>query len=154
MSNIITITHDIELTDDFLSGIMCTALEGGIGYWAIAKNIKRTTKGDDWEYLSCELADDEEYHDAEIDQQEILDQLIEDEEHIYEDYDNKLRKMTEAAVKWNTLNYEVIAEGCKRAIEGRFNVAKYIIEQDCCMIDAGDADLIVQLGIFGEEVYC
>jgi hypothetical protein len=148
----ITIVHELELTDDFLSGVMCTALEGGIGYWAIAKDIKRT-EGDDWEYLSCELADNEEYHDAEIDQQEILDELVEEEEHIYEDYEDKLRKMTEAAVKWNTLNYEVIAKGCKRAIEGNYGFAKYILEQDGGMIDAGDADCIVQLGVLGEVVY-
>jgi hypothetical protein len=39
MQNAITLT--LPVSDDLCADIMCTALEGGIGYWCEARNIKR-----------------------------------------------------------------------------------------------------------------
>ena len=52
----------IELSDQTCGDILCAALEGGIGYWAVAQDIKRT-EDEDWNYLSATLTDAEEDED-------------------------------------------------------------------------------------------
>jgi hypothetical protein len=53
-----TKTRSAERTE-FLSGVLSTALEGGIGYWSVASQIKR--EGDyphgDWEYRAATLTE-------------------------------------------------------------------------------------------------
>jgi len=37
----VTITTTIEVTDHACHAVLTTALEGGIGYWAVARNLER-----------------------------------------------------------------------------------------------------------------
>ena len=122
MSEAIKINMTLELDDDFLECIMCTAFEGGSDYWAFARNVER----DNYNYISYELCDEEEYYDEE-----------EDEE----------------AVKWALVNKQTVAEGCRISIEKGQPYAEYILQKDAGMIDANDADCIIQYACFGELVY-
>jgi hypothetical protein len=55
----------IEISPQACADIMCTALEGGIGYWAQADQIKRDANGD---YVMCRLCecDGDENFDWEV----------------------------------------------------------------------------------------
>lgn len=50
-----------QIPDSFCADVLCAALEGGIGYWAEADDIKRTERDAEghWHYLSVVLTDAE-----------------------------------------------------------------------------------------------
>jgi hypothetical protein len=130
-----TVTIELNVTDQHCADIMCTALEGGIGYWAQARNIKCVLvppdggSGNDG-YESCELAE------------------LNDDESGYQ-WDKPLK-----------LNYDVIREGIKRImlnpVYARLGtgILRDIVSDDVGQyIDANVADVIVQFGLFNEERY-
>ena len=113
----------VRLTDEDIDDIMVAALEGGIGYWV----RKAEVVGD---YLGYYASDQISrggsllLHDAE-------------EDEIYE------------------LTLENFIEGFKLWIAGGYASAQAIEEGivDCMYIDAADADVIVQLALFGEILF-
>jgi hypothetical protein len=128
-----SITINIELTDQFCSDIMCTALEGGIGYWAQADKIVQSDEEDCMlHYVSCKLA------------------ALNDDETDF-DWSNPY-----------TLDFNAIRRGVERVLHPDFSVRSDIrgwILADLCdqerggMIDSEAADVIVQAALFGEIVY-
>jgi hypothetical protein len=118
---------DIELSDLEVVNIYTTALEGGIGYWAVCDEYK-------WQYL---------YEDWEKDIVKPLEPdqalvVLSDKEGT--DFENVV--LTPAKIK----------DGAKLLIE-RFPHLYQILDSDEFHVDADGADAIVQLGIFGEIVY-
>jgi hypothetical protein len=130
-----TVNVKIEVTDQHCADILCTALEGGIGYWAQARNIKQHALPEDAaigldSYLSCEIAE------------------LNDDESGY-DWKHPLK-----------LDYDVIRLGIQRILTnpkyarmGTGILRDIVSDEVGCYIDAGVADVIVQFGLFNEERY-
>jgi hypothetical protein len=117
---------DIELSDKEVVNIYTTALEGGIGYWAIADEYK-------WQYLYEDWENDI-VHPLEPDQVLVVLSDTEDD-------DFKDEQLTPAKIR----------AGVKLLIEKYPHM--YQIIDDQFHVDADGADAVVQLGLFGEIVY-
>jgi hypothetical protein len=117
---------DIELSDKEVVSIYTTALEGGIGYWAIADEYK-------WQYLYEDWENDI-VHPLEPDQVLVVLSDTEDD-------DFKDEQLTPAKIR----------AGVKLLIEKYPHM--YQILDDQFHVDADGADAVVQLGLFGEIVY-
>lgn len=118
---------DIELSDKEVVSIYTTALEGGIGYWAIADEYK-------WQYLYEDWENDI-VHTLEPDQ--VLVVLSDTEETDFKD-----EELTPAKIR----------AGVKLLIE-KYPHLYQILDGDEFHVDANGADAVVQLGLFGEVVY-
>ena len=118
---------DIELSDKEVVSIYTTALEGGIGYWAIADEYK-------WQYLYEDWENDI-VHTIEPDQ--VLVVLSDTE-----DNDFKYEQLTPAKIR----------AGVKLLIE-KYHHMYQILDDNEFHVDADGADAVVQLGLFGEIVY-
>jgi hypothetical protein len=118
---------DIELSDKEVVSIYTTALEGGIGYWAIADEYK-------WQYLYEDWENDI-VHPLEPDQVLVVLSDTEDD-------DFKDEQLTPAKIR----------AGVKLLIE-KYPHMYQIINDNEFHVDADGADAVVQLGLFGEIVY-
>jgi hypothetical protein len=118
---------DIELSDKEVVSIYTTALEGGIGYWAIADEYKWQYLYDDWE--------NDIVHPLEPDQVLVVLSDTEDD-------DFKDEQLTPAKIR----------AGVKLLIE-KYPHMYQIINDNEFHVDADGADAVVQLGLFGEIVY-
>jgi hypothetical protein len=127
------VTINLEISDEHCADILCTAFEGGIGYWAQARNIKQGPMkvGDYVEpYLSMELAE-----------------LTDDE----------------SGFDWSKpllLDYDAIRRGVVAILAhpdyarmGAGILRDIVSDEMGCYIDAGVADCIVQMGVLGEVRY-
>lgn len=109
--------------EQFLDGIIITALEGGIGYWSVCSAYT--------------------HHAPAIAQIRETD-----------DYGEPVGDLLE-------INRDVIRKGLKEIIGGETNCHSYGVKHiaganamsDPCDIDASFADIIVQVGLFGNIVY-
>lgn len=117
---------DLELSDKEVVNIYTTAMEGGIGYWAIADEYK-------WMYLYEDWNNDIV---KELDPDQVLVVLSDTEETDFKD-----EELTPAKIR----------AGAKLLIEKYPHL--YQILDDEFHVDANGADAIVQLGLFGEIVY-
>lgn len=117
---------DLELSDKEVVNIYTTALEGGIGYWAIADEYK-------WQYLYEDWENDI-VHPLEPDQ--VLVVLSDTEDNDFKD-----EQLTPAKIR----------AGVKLLIE-KYPHLYQILDSEF-HVDANGADAIVQLGLFGEIVY-
>jgi hypothetical protein len=129
------VTIKIEVSDQHCADIMCTALEGGIGYWAQARKIKQHALPEDAaiglnSYLSCELAE------------------LNDDESGYNW--KKPYKLDYGVIR---LGIERIVTNPKYARLGTGILRDIVSDEIGCYIDAGVADVIVQFGLFNEERY-
>lgn len=124
-----------KLDKQTIEDILCTAVEGGIGYWACldnttkewveARNELRTTLGRA-PYLSEVM-----YHLIEQDKPVVL---IDEEE-------NKTLHLT----------WEKLQQGCRKFEEDKgVNLTDYIEDGN---FDAVDADMVIQYSLFDEVVY-
>jgi len=130
-----TVTINLEISDQHCADIMCTALEGGIGYWAQSRNIKRCNLPEDAahglrSYESCELAE------------------LNDDETGW-DWSKPMR-----------LDYDAIRRGVAAILQHKdysrmgTGILRDIVSDEMgCYIDAGVADCIVQMGVLGEVRY-
>lgn len=115
--------------DELLHGLFTTALEGGIGYWSAASSY-HWSRGDDDDLLGF-------YADIED---------MEDGDALYRISRNTMRRGYELAISANwcdRLNWSTESPPSLLDTEG-------IEDWD---YDAGDADMIVQLGLFGDVRY-
>lgn len=118
---------DLELSDKEVVNIYTTALEGGIGYWAVCDEYR-------WQYL---------YEDYDND---IVKPLEPDQVLVI------LHDMEDRSIFANEeLTPAKIRAGAKLLIEQYPHL--YQILDDEFHVDANGADAIVQLGLFGEIVY-
>lgn len=124
----IKIELNIDITDENIDDIMTTALEGGINYWCNKVEVKDKDYKDK-KYASDVLSVDGVLlmHDAE-------------EDTIYELTKEKFINGLSKFLLKKGMSYFCDADA-------------HELEIDCGMIDAGDADTIVQYALFGEEIY-
>lgn len=141
--------------------LLCTALEGGIGYWARAYDIERVNfSEDDWGYNSVTLV---EFEDAMIaldatttwfDPFSGLDEAFERNDPTLADSTHKvtaeglLLTFRRAVTGEDELLNRAI--GMQRIMRWAFAVKDDPVWPD---LDAEDADVLLQVHIFGEIVY-
>lgn len=121
----------VDVPDQYLSDIMTTAIEGGIGYWCAAQTIARDDR--DQSVTRVVGVFDRESGDA----------------------------FTEPAAMSPDITRETIVRGLGALVKGaqvrrdiRAAVVASLMEPgDGCDLDAEACDVIVQLGLFGEIVY-
>lgn len=123
------------LTDSLCADVLCTALEGGIGYWGLADKIQTAGPG-------LTGVDPDAYGSAEIS-------------------DAEAESAEEAAFTPFTLDYALIRRGFERILTGAVGARADIVEavrtaaadNDAGQIDADAADVIVQVGAFNEITF-
>lgn len=120
----------IKVTEEDIEDIMCTALEGGINYWA---HYDRS----DEEYLPYKDYDDEPFS-------ELCTRILLSGGWVWlidEDY--------------NCLTLDKLLTGIQRWIDGGYDMYGAVDgeELDCGSIDAECADAIIQFALFNEIVY-
>lgn len=148
-----TITIDdetYEISDEFLSHVLETAVEGGCSYWAdvSAEYASESSSGSSKGINDFDVSD-----------------YVEDED---EDEDEDAPFYTAASflaskdpTQGGTIDLEGIADAIERIAAGEVEVAPAIREviiaavedDDASDIDAEAADCIVQIGLFDEIVY-
>lgn len=113
-----------NLTIENIDDIMASALEGGINYWCSEAEVVEEKRCADWGHEQIAREGALILHDAESDD------------------------------KWE-LNLEKFLNGFKLWLENGGDQYSAVEngEVDCCKIDGGCADEIVQYAIFGEVVY-
>ena len=123
-----TITRKVEISDELIEDILCSAFEGGITYWAnniSCHNREDMKKVGGWkhEYLTKTKLKDAKLiiHTASGGEVAITEESIID----------ALQKMADPKYKYT--------KALRRIIEGGY--------------DAYDADIVVQTACFGEVVY-
>lgn len=125
----IEIAYQVEFTNEDINDIMATALEGGITYWCGRVEVK------DKDLKGQEYASDVISHDG-----TLLIYDSEDEDEVWE------------------LTREKFINGLKKFLQlcdkEYFKSIDYSIrELDISMIDAEDADIIIQYALFNEIVF-
>jgi hypothetical protein len=152
-----TITLQVEITDALCGSILCSAIEGGTGYWACLDDIHRVrtkevcsdeTIGEPtdnpeiewpWNYVSAR------FNDTEFD----------------EDAYDKDDPNTHPAFEPQVVDYALIRKGIAAILAPgadigaklRGYVFSGVVENDGGHIDADAADAIVQFGMFGKLVF-
>ena len=119
-----------KVTEEDIEDIMCTALEGGINYWA---HYDRS----DEEYLPYKDYDDEPFS-------ELCTRILLSGGWVWlidEDY--------------NCLTLDKLLTGIQRWIDGGYDMYGAVDgeELDCGSIDSECADCIIQLALFDDVVY-
>lgn len=126
----------------FLHDIMITALEGGVGYWSVADRIERHEDDNLWYrsyVLYCSDGGKEALHCG-----NGLDDTCKGH-----------KVSTQTVTRGLALGKQPEKDSNK--IGWHYSQRKHVIladrENDGCEIDSGDADCILQLGIFGEVIF-
>jgi len=127
-STAVTITTTIEVTDHACHAVLTTALEGGIGYWAVAKNLERD---DELWITRVDLAEEE---DAPDDWHTML------APDVRRGIETLSRMIHQGTVHPNS----EIGRGFADALSDR--------DDGFACADATLADAIVQCALFGEEI--
>lgn len=123
---------------EFLGDIITTAVEGGTGYWAQVSQYQYVHDGEVRVYCGGRVGDGA---------RAVLHELKDDESGY---------KAEELVV-----DTDLIAKGIGALLKNdarinsqmKANIGQASRENDAGMIDADDADAIVQFGLFGELVY-
>lgn len=118
------VTIDIEISDQSCADIMCTALEGGIGYWCVSDRISRVENG-----VSDYVAFDA--YDA-------------------EDPDTKFGHVNYDTIR---AGIQRILNGTVKIRSDLREQVLTVVDEERCDIDSEAADCIVQAGLFNELVY-
>ena len=138
----IKVELEVIVMPEDIDDIICTALEGGIGYWACLDNSpeefgnapKEETVSETTSILlkggkTIILIDEEEDERHEL----TLEKLLAGIKMYLED---KQRP------------YNILADDLNSA-----GYSRGTYELDCCMVDADVADMIIQYAVFGEVVF-
>ena len=128
----ITVEVSVYLTDEDVADLICTAIEGGIGYWACLDNTSEA-------FVNAPKEEPVSETSAKI----LLSgggvTFLDDEDH---------------SQSW-TLTLEKLLKGVKMFIENEAYGSSYVEEGrigiEC--IDANGADSIIQYALFGKQVY-
>lgn len=133
-----------ELSDEFLSHVLQTAVEGACSYWADAEGESEGgTRGGDFD-LTDYVEDDEEAEDDEAPFYQSASFLVADDPSQGGSLD--LQGVADAIER--IANGEAEVEPAIRAI-----IVNAVQNEDASDIDAEAADCIVQVGLFDEVVY-
>ena len=129
----IIVKAKLPISESDMRDIICNGYEGGIGYWYCSTDVERK----EYDYISITGVD------AEIAMDHDTIAQIEG------------AHIDEHGELW-VINAETIKLGIERVFEKHTHNAeliKALLEGDIGMIDAEGADVIIQLGIFGEVIY-
>lgn len=132
-----TIKVELEVTVKLedIDDIICTALEGGIGYWACLDNSTVDFKNAPEEETISETT-------SRLLREGKVVTLIDEEED-----------------KRHELTLDKLLAGLKKYMENPKSPYEIIDHErgenliDCCMVDANVADMIIQYAIFGEVIF-
>lgn len=137
-----------EVTDEFLSHVLATAVEGGCSYWADVSTESRSDEPDD-------AARPRDF--------DVSDYLEDDDDADEEEpfYTSASFHAAKNPSEGGTLDLQDVADAISRIAGGEVEVAPAIREiivqavqnGDASDIDAEAADCIVQAGLFDEIVY-
>ena len=132
-------TKGMSETAKFLSDVIITALEGGVGYWSQASEYRH----------GCVFEAYEEREDKRQPAYAVIHELNDDES----GYKTEGLRVDNA----------VVAKAFKRImgkdeiphcdLDWRKRMVAAYWAKDACDLDAGDADAIVQIAVLGEVVY-
>lgn len=143
----VTVVRNIDV--EMITSVLCTAIEGGIGYWSYAEQIVQEDVPESidsigFRYVSYVLDIEDKGEGTEFDPEKFCGEWIN--------------------VHKARVTYDTIVGGIERILKGDPHeihlhagncaiVANAIAENDPGMIDADAADWIVQCGLFGEVVF-
>ena len=130
----ITYTTTVRLTAADVSDILATALEGGIGYWAVLDNT--TT---DWEETSSSMQDTDDFLSDVATKMLFEGKKI---RFIGADEDDEDEE-------W-FLDMDSFIRGCTRFNEECGSIIQRLADGT---FDADDADMLIQFALFNEIVY-
>lgn len=122
----------VEITNEDIDDIVCTALEGGINYWCSKVEV-------DGEYLG-EYASEQISRGGKL--KVFLDEPFdENDTEEYELTNEKLLKGIKMYSESLDRPYEIVVH----------EKNKFVL--DCCQVDAEVADMIIQLALFEDIIY-
>lgn len=146
---IIKSTIQVKITKEDVSDIICSAVNGGVGYWAAVS------------------ADDNDYSEA---KKHLVEQGADLKDVCFEEvfaqilFDGKELEVTDIEKdKTYLLSLEKLFIGLRAAIEeGYYSHYNWFVpdgdgfgewQLNCCQIDSEVADIIVQFSLFGEVLF-
>lgn len=121
----VSVTLNIQLTEEDIDDIMVSALEGGINYWCCEAEVVEERRVADWGHEQIARGGELILHDAESDDK----------------WELNLEKFLNGIKLWIKNGYAYESGAIK---DGHI---------DCFQIDAIQADNIVQFALFGEIVF-
>lgn len=139
----------MEITDREAYDLICTALEGGIGYWSRVDLVERGTPEDELDYVRTRVLVPFEEVSADGPVRATEGARIEVAE---QGFMGKLAGLPDfGVIEVGVITVDTIRAGLAKAEElGRFNLLAEVHDEQ---YDADTADQIVQLALFGEVVY-
>ena len=142
MNNQIMYTVNRILTEEQIKDILTTAIEGGIGYWAVLCN-------DTKEWAEAKKLAKEELGDTPCYCDVIYKMFELNYPVIFED--NECAEYDEDDCERWELTFEKFLNGCRLYEEKSGKSLSNIIDE--CEYDADDADCVMQYALFGELVF-
>lgn len=151
MSNEKTINIAIEISDSLCASILCSAIEGGTGYWAMLDDINRAPCDENFENIDFEKATMDDVQWPWV----YVCALFADTEHDPDDEES------EPAFAEEVVTYDTLRKGIERILSPGADIGPklrgYVLagatDNDGGQIDADAADAIVQFGMFGKLVF-
>jgi hypothetical protein len=141
-------------TREFLLDVMVTAIEGGIGYWARAHNVQRDP---DLNYTQFTLFEFENVaEDLNIGliwpaDWDTIDQYVLDNPDSVPQYHITVERVEQA---YRKMLADYILDGTQVAASDYMDrFVQAWAEKDAGVLDALDADIIIQVACFGEVIY-
>lgn len=134
-------TKPMSETAKFLSDVLITAVEGGIGYWSVVGNYRT---GIDWSKDTGEEREDTR-RPASVEVYEMDEDAGGYKSTGVPVSNKEIAKAFKLIMGKDEIKY------CDRNWRKRMAAAYWA--KDACDLDAGDADAVVQIALFGEVVY-
>lgn len=129
-------TVEKELTDEELEDIFTTAIEGGIGYWACLRNDEESWEASERSVIA---AGKHPYWST------VMLHVLQSGESVrFQDADD-----TENGDIWE-YNMDSLRQSCIKYEQQRGSIKKCLEDGN---FDAVEADIFMQLGLFGEVIY-
>lgn len=133
-------TKPMSETAKFLSDVIITALEGGIGYWSAASEYRHGSVFEDYE----------EREDLRTPAYAVIHEMDEDEGG-YKEKGLRVDNTAMAKAFKRIMDPKQEIPHCDRDWRKRLVAAYWA--KDAGDLDAGDADAVVQIAVLGEVVY-
>lgn len=138
----IKVELEVMVMPEDIDDIICTALEGGIGYWACLDNSTEDFKNAPEEETTSETTS------RLLKEGKTITLIDEEEDERHELTLEKLLAGIKLYLEDKKRPYNILADNLSSA-----EYRKGVYELDCCMVDADVADMIIQYAIFGELVF-
>jgi hypothetical protein len=131
----IEISMKLTVTDGDIDDIMCTALEGGVNYWADDCEVVNGEYLGKWAHEHLSKGDTLRFH--------VMEPFDDDDTEYYDLDEEKFIKGLKMYLQDPDKPYEIVSMDLE---DGYYKL-------DPGMVDADVADMIVQYALFGEIIY-